>query len=190
MRPIGRALPSWIALALAAQAMASSGGTLEQKLEEIRVRYETGVPDAKAFEIQENESNDYLRTRAAALPEGVESPWVRFEEGLAITGATVDLEKFRGNLPSSMIFQLLRGRVPVEATARVSGENGAGKIDLERVLLAGVELPPSLVAALASSESASQFLPPGFRLGEPFDLPYNLESIRCRMGMVHLRQRG
>ncbi|MGH9322563.1 MAG: hypothetical protein ACRD3V_22095, partial [Vicinamibacteria bacterium] len=106
------------------------------------------------------------------------------------TGATVDLEKFRGTLPSSLIFQLLRGRGPGEATARVSGENGAGKIDLERVLLAGVELPPSLVAALASSETASQFLPPRFRLGEPFDLPYNLESIRCRMGMVHLRQRG
>ena len=167
----------------------AAGEALEKKLEELRVRYENGSPEAKDFEIQEAEANDYLRAQGATLPEGVESPWMRFDEGVTVVGATVDLEKFRTNLPSSMLFQLLSGRVPVEITARIEGASGVGKLELVRVLLGGLELPASLVSAMAHSESASQFLPPGFRLGESFELPYDLESIRCRLGSVLVQQR-
>lgn len=182
-----RGIPLLLLLALGTAALGNEG--LEKKLEELRDRYENGSPEAKEFEIQESEANDYLRAQGATLPEGVESPWMRFEEGTALVGATVDLEKFRANLPSSMIFQLLSGRVPVEITARIEGVEGVGKLDLVRVLLAGVELPASLVSAMTHSESASEFLPPGFRLGEPFELPYDLESIRCRLGSVVVSQR-
>jgi len=167
----------------------AAGEALEKKLEELRVRYENGSPEALDFEIHEAEANDYLRAQGATLPEGVESPWIRIEEGMAVVGATVDLEKFRANLPPSMLFQLLSGRVPVEIQARLEGEKGVGKLDLERVLLGGLELPASLVEALAQSESAGLFLPPGFRMGEPFELPYDLESIRCRLGSVLVQQR-
>lgn len=167
----------------------AAGEALEKKLEELRVRYENGSPDAKDFEIQEAEANDYLRAERASLPEGVEGLWMRFEEGTTVVGATVDLEKFRTNLPPSMLFQLLSGRVPVEIQARFEGASGVGTLDLQRVLLGGLELPASLVSALSQSESASQFLPPGFRMGEPFELPYDLESIQCRLGSVLVRQR-
>ncbi len=177
----------FLTLCLGPSALANEG--LEKTLEELRSRYESGSPEAKDFEIQENEANDYLRAQGGTLPEGVESPWTRFEEGTTVVGATVDLEKFRANLPSSMLFQLLSGRVPVEITARLEGAKGVGKLDLVRVLLGGLELPASLVSAMAQSESASQFLPPGFRLGEPFELPYDLESIRCRVGSVLVQQR-
>jgi hypothetical protein len=162
---------------------------LEKKLEELRDRYENGSPEAKEFEIQESEANDFLRAQGATLPEGVESPWMRFEEGTTVVGATVDLEKFRASLPNSMLFQLLTGRVPVEITARIEGASGVGKLDLVRVLLGGLELPASVVSAMAQSKNASQFLPPGFRLGEQFELPYDLESIRCQLGKIRVQQR-
>ncbi len=167
----------------------AAGSALEKKLGELRDRHENGSAEAKDFEIQEAEANDYLRAQGATLPEGVESPWIRFEEGTTVVGATVDLEKFRGNLQPSTLFQLLSGRVPVEIEARLEGASGVGELDLERVLLGGLELPASLVSALAQSQNASQFLPPGFRLGEPFELPYDLESIRCRLGSVLVQQR-
>ena len=137
----------------------AAGNALEKKLEELRVRYENGSAEAKDFEIQEAEANDYLRAQGATLPEGVESPWMRFEEGTTVVGATVDLEKFRASLPSSMLFQLLSGRVPVEIEARFEGASGVGELDLGRVLLGGLELP------------------------------YDLESIRCRLGSVLVQQR-
>jgi hypothetical protein len=167
----------------------AAGEAVERKLEELRARYENGSPEAKDFEIPEAEANDYLRSQKAALPEGVESPWVRFEDGITVVGATVDLEKFRANLPPTMLFQLLSGRVPVEIHARLEGASGVGKLDLERVLLGGLDLPASLVSALAQSERASEFLPPGFRIGEPFELPYDLESIRSHAGSVLIQQR-
>jgi hypothetical protein len=161
---------------------------LELKLLELQTRYEGGSSEAKDFEFPEAEANDYLRSGKADIPVGIESPWMRFEEGKTIVGATVDLEKFRSNLPSSILFSLLSGRVPVEVTARFEGVEGLGKLDLVRVLLGGMELPASLVDAMAKSQKASEFLPPGFRLGEPFELPYDLESIRCTLGSVLLRQ--
>jgi hypothetical protein len=182
-----RGIAALVFLSLGTPALSNEG--LERTLEELRSRYENGSPESKEFEIQEREANDYLRAQAATLPQGVESPWMRFEDGTTIVGATVDLEKFRANLPSSMIFQLLSGRVPVEITARIEGTKGVGKLDLTRVLLGGLELPASLVSAMSKSESASQFLPPGFLLGEPFELPYDLESIRCRLGSVLVQQR-
>lgn len=175
-------------LTLALEPPAANDG-LEQKLEELRLRYENGSREAKDFEIQEVEANDYLRAQKADLPDGVESPWMRFQEGTTLVGATVDLEKFRANLPSSMLLQLLKGRVPVEIEARFEGAKGIGTLVLERVVLGGIGLPETLIETLAQSETANQFLPPGFRMGEPFELPYDLESIQCRLGLVLLQQR-
>jgi hypothetical protein len=162
---------------------------VEATLGELQQRFENGSSEAKDFEIQESEANAYLRSQASAnLPEGIESPWVRFEDSVAVVGATVDLDRVRGSLPDSMVFQLLSGRVPVEITARLSGEKGIGTLALDRVLFAGIELPPSLVAMMVDGSKADAFLPPGFRLGEPFPLPLDLESLRCLPGTVQLKQ--
>lgn len=164
-------------------------GSLEAKLDELKERYEKGSKTAKEFAIEETEANVFLRN-AQELPKGVESPWVRFEENVAVVGATVDLDQVRNELPDSMIFQLLSGRVPVEVTTRVTGDKGEGKLELEKVLMSGVELPTSLIESLASQHDTSAFLPPGFRLGAPFALPYDLESIHCQPGSVLVRQRA
>lgn len=163
--------------------------SLEAKLDELLARHADGAEAPKDFDIEETEANDYLRGEGSAqLPDGVESPWVKFEESLAVVGATLDLDKLQGELPDSMIFQLLTGRVPVEVTARVVGDAGIGKLDIERVILGGVELPPDMVAALVEGKDTSAFLPPGFQLGQAFVLPYNVETIRCEPGTVRVRQ--
>lgn len=170
-------------------AVAGKGESVETAIQELVNRHLNGAKDPKEFEIDEQAANEFLRTDPARpLPDGVESPWVRFEDHLAIVGATVDLDKFRGSLPDSALLFLLTGRVPVEITARIDGEQGVGKLNLERFLLGGIELPASLVAGLAQTETASKLLPPGFKLGESFRLPYEIESIRCRVGALSLRQ--
>lgn len=181
-------------LGLIAPAVLGAGllfaeSSLEAKLGELRKRYENGSEAPKEFAIEEAEANSFLR-EGRPLPKGVENPWVRFEENVAIVGAMVDLDQVRGELPDSMVFQLLSGRVPVEVTARVVGNEGTGQLELEQVLMSGVELPTRLIESLASQHDTSAILPPGFRVGEPFALPYGLESIRCQPGSVLVRQRA
>ena len=52
------------------------------------------------------------------------------------------------------------------------------------------DLPPDMVASLIPAQEASEYLPPGFRLGEAFTLPFDLESIQCQPGTVKVRQRA
>lgn len=173
----------------AAQTLAAEG--LEDKLQELLTRHMHGAETAKDFEIAEDEANVYLRKQSTGeLPEGIESPWVRFEDSLAVVGATLDLDKLEGELSDSVVLKLLSGRVPVEVTTRIVAAAGVGKLVLEKVLLAGVELPPDMVASLIPEDQTGSFLPPGFRLGEAFTLPFNLESIRCQPGSVLVRQRA
>lgn len=178
-------------LAMSLLSPAFAGDGLEAMLDELMTRHQNGADASKEFNIQEDEANAYVREQSVKkLPVGIESPWVKFEENLAIVGATLDLDKLQGQLPDSMILQLLSGRVPVEVTARIVAAAGVGKLVLERVTLSGIELPPDLVASLISNEDASAFLPPGFRLGEAFALPFALESIQCLPGTVKLVQRA
>lgn len=177
-------------VALAAPA-AHAGDGLEAMLDEMLLRHREGANAPKDFEIREDDANAYIRDPSVnELPEGVESPWVRFEESLAIVGATLDLDKLQGELPDSPVFQLLSGRVPVEVTARIQAAAGIGKLVLERVTLSGVELPPDMIASLIDGQDTSQYLPPGFRVGEAFTLPFDLESIQCQPGTVKVRQRA
>ena len=123
------------ALFLVAGSAAADG--LDAKLDEMFDRYENGSDASKAFEIAEDEANAYIREeRGGELPEGIENPWVKFEESVAIVGATLDLDKLE--LPPSAMLSLLSGRVPVEVTARINAGAGVGQLVLERITLSGV----------------------------------------------------
>lgn len=169
----------------------ASGEGLSDKLEQLRERHENGSDQAKMFELTEIEANEFLRNGGVPeLPAGVTSPWIVFEEGAAVVGAMLDLDQLGDQLPDSMLFQLLSGQVPVEVVARLSGHNGSGELDLERVTLSGVDLPKTLVDSLIAGYDTSKILPPGFRLGEPFALPYDVESIRCQPKSVLVEQKA
>jgi len=179
------------AVGLAFASVIYASDSLEEKFLEVQDRYENGSEAPKDFEIDETEANVYLRQEGGQqLPEGVESPWIKFDDSLAVVGATLDLDALEDELPDSMIFQLLSGRVPVELTARLNGDAGIGKLDVERVVLSGVELPPELIASLVDGRDTSGFLPPGFRIGQAFTLPFDLESIRLTRGAAVVRQRA
>ena len=71
---------------------AYAGDGLEAKLDELVTRHQQGADAPKEFDISEEEANAYIRERTVKeLPEGIESPWVKFEQSLAIVGATLDL---------------------------------------------------------------------------------------------------
>ena len=169
-----------------------SQGSLEDKLLEIRERHLNGADTTKQFDIEQEEANNYLRNQTVSqAPDGFENPWIRVEENIAVMGATLNLDNLdRGKLPDSMVFQLLSGRIPVELSTSVSGESGIGRIEITRVTLSGIVVPAEIVTSLLSDDDITVLLPPGFRIGEPFPLPFSLESIDCRVGVIIVSQRA
>ena len=168
-----------------------AGDDLEKMLQELVARHENGADAPKEFEISEEELNAFLKDPSKRpLPEGIETPWIRFEKSLAIVGATLDLDKLEGQLPKSGVLQFLSGQVPVEIATRVKAGGGVGKLILERITLAGIPLPPDFIASFIGDVDTSEFLPSGFRLGAAFSLPYDLESIRLEPGTALVLQRA
>jgi len=165
--------------------------SLDATLRAIREGSEADRSEAVEFEIGEKEANAYLRCRLVGrLPEGVEAPWVRFADGFVEAGATLDLTLLGDRAPSSSVFRLLSGRVPVETKADVVAENGVGKLTIERFTVGGLGLPTFLLQDMVTSYTKSPSRPEGIRLEEPFALPFRISSARILEGRVVLLQGG
>ena len=164
---------------------------MAKKIQQLRSRYDREDADSMEFEVSEEEANSYLALRMAdQLPEGVIEPWVKFTEGPVIAGALVDLDVLRSRLPQSTLTQYMSGRVPVELNARLQTGGGVGKMVLESVSLGGIPLPSSFVQELVTTYTKGPSRPNGVRLDEPFGLPYGIESVTPKKGMILVKQGG
>ena len=162
---------------------------MSSKLQALRERHEQGDPKASETEINEQEFNAYLLHHfAQQLPEGVENPWIRFSGGPALAGATLDLDVLKSKMPESTMMQYLSGRVPLELSARLHTEDGVGRLELESVTLSGLGIPLTLIQQMVTTYTKGPSKPNGFRLDEPFPLPYGIDSVQILMGRMLLRQ--
>jgi hypothetical protein len=161
------------------------------KLQALREHAEQGNPEATETEISEQEFNAYLLHHFAhQLPEGVDNPWVRFSDGPTLAGATLDLDVLKTKMPESTMMQYLSGRVPLEMSARFQAVDGVGRLELESVTLSGLPIPLTLIQQLVTAYTKGPSRPNGFRLDEPFALPYEIDSVQVLTGRMILRQTG
>jgi len=164
---------------------------VSSKLQTLREHHEQGNTEAIEIEISEQEFNAYLLHHfAQQLPEGVESPWIRFAGGPALAGATLDLDVLKSKMPESTMMQFLSGRLPLELAARLQAEDGVGRLALETVSLSGLPIPLPVIQQLVTANTKSPSRPTGFRLDEPFPLPYGIDSVQILKGRMVLRQAG
>ena len=164
---------------------------VSSKLQALRENHELGDHKASETEIKEQEFNAYLLHHFAnQLPDGVENPWIRFSDGPTLAGATLDLDVLKSKMPESSMVQYLSGRVPLELSARLHTEDGVGRLELESVVLSGLPIPLTLIQQLVTTYTKGPSRPNGFRLDEPFPLPYGIDSVQVLTGRMLLRQDG
>lgn len=162
--------------------------SLTKKMQTLRQRYEEGSREELRFVVSEDEANAFLVYRMTnLLPAGVSSPWIGFEPDVVRAGAQVDLALLRDRVPPSLA-EILSGEVPVELRARLRGDQGMGKVELESATLAGIPLPPSFLEELASSYSKNPSLPADVQLNRPFPLPYGIRTARVAQGELRVTQ--
>ena len=167
----------------------SSVESLNRKLEQMRTRHADGAETPKRFNVSEEEANAYLVYRVAELlPPEVTNPWVRFDVDQIHGGALLDGSLLGAYLKDSYLARYLEGPIQVEVLMQVFAENGVGQVELERMTLAGIPVPRSLVKRLVATNSKNPALPEGVRIDDPFPLPYGIVSARVRKGKLILRQ--
>jgi hypothetical protein len=134
--------------------------------------------------VTEPEVNAYLRYRAQGqIPVGVLDPViVALEDGRLIGRATVDLDLVRLSRERGWLdpMQLLRGRVPVEATGVLRSRNGSFQFELESAYAGGVLIPKSLLQEFVSFYSRTPAKPAGIDLDAPFELPAGIREINVK----------
>lgn len=170
---------------------ASKADSMAEKIQQLRSGYDQEDADPMELEVSEEEANAYIALRMIdQLPEGVIEPWVKFTDGPVIAGALLDLDVLQSRMPQSPLTRYMSGRVPVELTASLQTGAGIGKVIVESVSLGGIPLPSSFVQELVTKYTKGPSRPEGVRLEEPFELPYGIESVTSRKGLILIKQRG
>ena len=154
--------------------------------------------DGDAVTLSEAEANALLAAEPAAewlLAEaGLRNVRVRFFPGQA---------HFIGAMPGDRMPAALGPLLgaaagedhPVDVTLGLSGADGVGRGGIERGSLAGLELPPDLLAelvleGLAGLTGVPEQARSAIRAGTAFPLPWRIEGIEVRSGEVRLTPRG
>jgi hypothetical protein len=77
---------------------------------------------------------------------------------------------------------MLSGPVPVELGGRLRSAEGLARVELETVIIAGVSLPPALLAQIVSFATRSDEQPSGLDIAAPVALPWTAKSVRLEPG--------
>ena len=80
------------------------------------------------------------------------------------------------------LLAFLSGEVPVELRGRFSSADGTGKVEVEEALVAGISLPPAVVAQIVGQSTRNAKRPQGFDLLSPFPLPFTARRVRLEPG--------
>ena len=136
-------------------------------------------------------------TRAAAqllgepLP-GLEDPArasraleLGLQKDRVVARGMLDLDRVKSKVPQGAgagLLAFLSGAVPVELRGRFSSADGTGRVEVEEALVAGVSLPPAVVAQIVSQSTRSAKRPQGFDILSPFPLPFTARRVRLEPG--------
>jgi len=167
--------------------------SLKQKVATIVAHGERPTKEGRRTTVTEGEVNSYLVYDAKPqLPAGVVDPAVTVLGPGRLSGrAVVDLDAVRRARSSQSWFDptnYLTGRLPVNATGRLTTGNGIGHFELEAASVGGVPIPKMLLQEIVSYYTRSTDKPSGIGLDDPFALPARIREIQVQRGQAIIVQ--
>lgn len=141
---------------------------------------------ARATPVSDVEVNSYLRYLAAdQVPVGIVEPVLNaLGDGRVSGRAIVDLDAVRKQKTRGWLDPMayLSGRLPVNASGRLSTKDGTGQFQLESADISGVTVPKAVLQELVSYYSRTPENPEGINMDAPFELPARIREIRVGTG--------
>ncbi len=132
--------------------------------------------------VTERQINSYVRL-AAKLPPALTNVELGLQKDRLIARGTLDLDQVKSKMPQGAgLLAFLSGTVPVELRGRLWSAEGSGRVEVEEATVAGISLPPAVLAQIVSQSTKSATRPQGLDILAPFPLPYTARRVRLEPG--------
>ena len=148
-------------------------------------RLKEGKPASREpIVLTEKQLNSYVNlSLAAKIPPGLTGLELGLQQDRLQARGMLDLDRVKAKLPQGAgLLAFLSGAVPVELRGRFTSAEGAGRVEVEEALVAGIGLPPSLLAQIVSQSTRTAKRPQGYDILAPFPLPYTARRVRLEPG--------
>jgi hypothetical protein len=150
-------------------------------------RLSAGKPASRqAIVVTQRQLNSWVSlSLASKIPEGLSALELGLQKERVVARAMLDLDRVKSKVPPGAgtgLLAFLSGAVPVELRGRFSSADGTGRVEVEEALVAGVSLPPAVVAQIVSQSTRSAKRPQGFDILAPFPLPFTARRVRLEPG--------
>jgi hypothetical protein len=151
----------------------------------IERRLGAGKPASRqAIVVTEKQLNSYVRlSLAAKIPPALSDIELDLQKDRFFAHGVLDLDLVKSKVPAGAgLLAFLSGSVPVELRGRFSGADGKGRVEVEEALVAGISLPPAMVAQIVSQSTRNEKRPQGIDILAPFPLPLTARRVRLEPG--------
>jgi hypothetical protein len=158
---------------------------LAETVARVERRLKAGKPAShEPIAVTEKQLNSYVNLGLAAkIPPGLTGLELGLQKDRLQARGMLDLDQVKSKLPQGAgLLAFLSGVVPVELRGRFSSADGAGRVEVEEALVAGISLPPALLAQIVSQSTRSAKRPQGFDILAPFALPFTARRVRLERG--------
>lgn len=151
----------------------------------IERRLGAGKPASRqTIVVTEKQLNSYVRlSLAAKIPPALSGIELDLQKDRFFAHGVLDLDLVKSKVPAGAgLLAFLSGSVPVELRGRFSGADGKGRVEVEEALVAGISLPPAMVAQIVSQSTRNEKRPQGIDILAPFPLPFTARRVRLEPG--------
>ncbi len=160
---------------------------VSETIAQIEKKLSAGKPASRqTIVVTERQFNSWVNlSLAAKIPEGVSGFELGLQKDRLLARGLLDLDRVKSKVPQGVgtsLLAFLSGSVPVELRGRFSSADGKGKIEVEEALVAGISLPPAVVAQIVSQSTRTANRPQGFDILSPFPLPFTARRVRLEPG--------
>jgi hypothetical protein len=150
-------------------------------------RLSAGKPASRqTIVVTERQLNSWVNLALAGkIPEGLSGFELGLQKDRLLARGLLDLDRVKAKVPQGVgtgLLAFLSGSVPVELRGRFSSAEGTGKVEVEEALVAGISLPPGVVAQIVSQSTRTSNRPQGFDILSPFPLPFTARRVRLEPG--------
>jgi len=146
------------------------------------------LPKGTQLVFAERELNTYLEQKAAeVVGEGLRNPRVELSAGRATGYAMVDFVKMRhaqGAELNWLFSMLLEGEHPVKVVGKVESRDGSARVDLETVTVGDNSIKGRALDLLIRTFVTPLY--PDAKVGQSFELGYNVDRIELRPGQARV----